>query len=126
MLAFIVGLCGFFHIKSSNDLYGYWALAASYNLVWKEFAFRRVRAGDSAAELVRRFPAPSQEEFGRYAVYEYEPRPPGHLFFTSLAVIARDGRICQKHLGLPGATATTSPDEKSVKDIFERQIKALL
>jgi hypothetical protein len=41
-------------------------------------------------------------------------------------VISRDGRICQKHLGLPGATATTSPDEKSVKDVFEKQIKALL
>jgi peroxiredoxin len=35
-------------------------------------------------------------------------------------IISRDGRICQKHLGLPG------PDEKTVKGIFEAQIKALL
>ena len=51
----------------------------------------------------------------------------GPLFGLPMSfVISRDGRICQKHLGLPGATATTSPDEKSVKDVFEKQIKALL
>ena len=51
----------------------------------------------------------------------------GPLFGLPMSfVISRDGRICQKHLGLPGATATTSPDEKSVRDVFEKQIKALL
>ena len=51
----------------------------------------------------------------------------GPLFGLPMTfVISRDGRICQKHLGLPGATATTSPDEKTVKDVFEKQIKALL
>jgi thiol-disulfide isomerase/thioredoxin len=51
----------------------------------------------------------------------------GPLFGLPMSfIIARDGRICQKHLGLPGATATTSPDEKAVKDVFEKQIKALL
>ena len=41
-------------------------------------------------------------------------------------LIARDGRVCQKHLGLPTATATTTPDEKAVKDIFEAEIRSLL
>ena len=51
----------------------------------------------------------------------------GPLFGLPMSfVISRDGRVCQKHLGLPGATATTSPDEKSVKEVFEKQIKALL
>src|SRR5437762_2600504 len=51
----------------------------------------------------------------------------GPLFGLPMSfVISRDGRVCQKHLGLPGATATTSPDEKTVKDVFEKQIKALL
>jgi thiol-disulfide isomerase/thioredoxin len=51
----------------------------------------------------------------------------GPLFGLPMSfVISRDGKICQKHLGLPGATATTSPDEKTVKDVFEKQIKALL
>src|SRR6267142_2389276 len=36
-------------------------------------------------------------------------------------LIARDGRVCQRHLGLP-STATTTPDEKAVKDIFEAEI----
>ena len=51
----------------------------------------------------------------------------GPLFGLPMSfIISRDGRLCQKHLGLPGATATTSPDEKTVKDVFEKQIKALL
>ena len=51
----------------------------------------------------------------------------GPLFGLPMSfIISRDGKVCQKHLGLPGATATTSPDEKTVKDVFEKQIKALL
>jgi thiol-disulfide isomerase/thioredoxin len=51
----------------------------------------------------------------------------GPLFGLPMSfIISRDGRVCQKHLGLPGATATTSPDEKTVRDVFEKQIKALL
>jgi thiol-disulfide isomerase/thioredoxin len=51
----------------------------------------------------------------------------GPLFGLPISfIISRDGKICQKHLGLPGATAKTSPDEKAVKAIFEAQIKALL
>ena len=51
----------------------------------------------------------------------------GPLFALPMSfIISRDGRVCQKHLGLPGATATTSPDEKTVRDVFEKQIKALL
>ena len=51
----------------------------------------------------------------------------GPLFALPMSfIISRDGRVCHKHLGLPGATATTSPDEKTVKGVFEAQIKALL
>ena len=51
----------------------------------------------------------------------------GPLFALPMSfIISREGKICQKHLGLPGATATTSPDEKTVKGVFEAQIKALL
>jgi thiol-disulfide isomerase/thioredoxin len=41
-------------------------------------------------------------------------------------LIGRDGRICRKHLGLPSTTATKDPDVKTVKDIFEAEIKSLL
>jgi len=51
----------------------------------------------------------------------------GPLFGLPMSfIISRDGKICQKHLGLPGATKDKEPDAKSVKDIFESQIKALL
>ncbi len=50
----------------------------------------------------------------------------GPLFGLPMSfVISRDGRICHKHLGLP-AEAGKDPDAKSVKDVFEKQIKALL
>jgi thiol-disulfide isomerase/thioredoxin len=41
-------------------------------------------------------------------------------------LIARDGRVCQKHEGLPKVPKGTTADEKSIKAIFEAQIKALL
>jgi thiol-disulfide isomerase/thioredoxin len=51
----------------------------------------------------------------------------GPLFGLPMSfIISRDGRICQKHLGLPGATKDKDPDARTVKDIFESQIKALL
>jgi cytochrome c biogenesis protein CcmG/thiol:disulfide interchange protein DsbE len=51
----------------------------------------------------------------------------GPLFGLPMSfIISRDGRVCQKHLGLPGATKDKDPDAQSVKDIFEAQIKALL
>ena len=51
----------------------------------------------------------------------------GPLFGLPISfIISRDGKICQKHLGLPGATKDKEPDAKTVKDIFESQIKALL
>jgi thiol-disulfide isomerase/thioredoxin len=51
----------------------------------------------------------------------------GPLFGLPMSfIISRDGRICQKHLGLPGATKDKEPDAKTVKEIFESQIKALL
>src|SRR5262245_16128050 len=40
-------------------------------------------------------------------------------------VISRDGRICAKHLGLP-PKSEKEPVEKTVRDIFEAEIKALL
>ena len=50
----------------------------------------------------------------------------GPLFGLPMSfVISRDGRVCQKHLGLP-AEAGKDPDTQKVKDVFEKQIKALL
>jgi peroxiredoxin len=40
-------------------------------------------------------------------------------------VISRDGKICAKHLGVPPKSAN-EPLEKTVRDTFEAEIKALL
>lgn len=51
----------------------------------------------------------------------------GPLFGLPMSfIISRDGRICRKHVGLPSATATTTPDEKTIKAIFEKEITSLL
>ena len=41
-------------------------------------------------------------------------------------VIGRDGRICHKHMGLPALPQGVVADEKTVKEVFEAQIKSLL
>lgn len=41
-------------------------------------------------------------------------------------VISRDGKICSKHMGLPPLKSANVPLEKSVREAFEAEIKALL
>jgi thiol-disulfide isomerase/thioredoxin len=51
----------------------------------------------------------------------------GPLFGLPMSfLIGRDGRMCQKHLGLPGMQGTKEPDAKTVAQIFESEVKALL
>jgi thiol-disulfide isomerase/thioredoxin len=51
----------------------------------------------------------------------------GPLFGLPMSfLISRDGRVCQKHLGLPAMKDGKEPDEKTVKSIFEAELKALL
>lgn len=51
----------------------------------------------------------------------------GPLFGLPMSfLISRDGRVCQKHLGLPAVESGGEPDEKAVKALFEAEIKALL
>jgi thiol-disulfide isomerase/thioredoxin len=51
----------------------------------------------------------------------------GPLFGLPMSfLIGRDGRLCQKHVGLPGMQGTKEPDAKTVAQIFEAEVKALL
>jgi len=51
----------------------------------------------------------------------------GPLFGLPMSfLIGRDGRLCQKHIGLPGMQGTKEPDAKTVAQIFETEVKALL
>jgi len=90
-----VGCCAFLRISRPADLEAYFGMAAECHPVWKQFALRRFGAGDSAAELLRRFPPDQREEFGRYGVYSYG----GPLAFTGLAVHTRDGKLLNASTG---------------------------
>jgi len=68
-------------------------MAAECHPVWKQFAFRRYGAGDSAQELFRRFPPTRRTEFGRYGVYSFSAGPSNSIPFTSLSVVTRDGKL---------------------------------
>jgi len=51
----------------------------------------------------------------------------GPLFGLPISfLIGRDGRVCQKHLGLPGMQGAKEPDAKTVKAIFEAEVASLL
>jgi hypothetical protein len=86
--------CVFFRISRPRDFVAYCGMASESHLVWRQFAFRRVGAGDSATDFLRRFPPSSREEFGRYGIYHYYPSSAEDgIWFTGLAVVARDDRL---------------------------------
>lgn len=89
LLGLGIGCCAFFRISRPADIEAYFGMASECHPVWKRFAFRQFSAGDSAAELLRRFPPNHREEFGRYGIYSYGA--PGA--FTGFAVFARDGKL---------------------------------
>ena len=60
--------------------------------LWKQFALRRFGAGDSAEELLRRFPPTRRLEFGRYGVYSYGGGTRGPSY-TGLSVVTKDGAL---------------------------------
>ena len=89
----LVAACVFFRISSPGDIEAYLGMARECHPAWRPLALRRVGAGDSAAEFLRRHPPNFRDEFGRYGVYRYY-RDTGHgLSFTTLHVVARDGRL---------------------------------
>jgi thiol-disulfide isomerase/thioredoxin len=68
-----------------------------------------------------------------YPVLDGEPQQEkiddayGPLFGLPMSfLIGRDGRLCQKHIGLPGMQGTKEPDAKTVQQIFESEVKAVL
>src|SRR6185295_3782724 len=91
LLVAFFAACLFFRVHRPQDFVAYLGMVRECHPVWRELALRRLGAGDSAADLLRRFPPSNREEFGRYAVYVYYrgSRPA----MTRLTVIARDGRL---------------------------------
>jgi len=85
--ALAFAICIFFRIHSPRDFEAFFEMAGESPPVWRQFAFRRFGAGDSVAELLRRYPPARREEFGRYGVYQYGGG------FIGLGVTSRDGKI---------------------------------
>jgi hypothetical protein len=88
-LIVLVSGCAFFRVWRLSDLEAYRGMAAECHPVWRAFAFRKFSRGDSAAELLAKYPPTQREEFGRYGVYHY-----GHdMGYTGLTVTTKDGRL---------------------------------
>jgi len=94
-----IGCCAFLRISSAADIKAYLGMASECHPVWKRFALRQFNAGDSAAELFRRFPPSDVEEFGRYGVYYYSESSEGAISFTRLRVITRAGKLLSAGTG---------------------------
>ena len=92
-VALIGASCAFLRISHPRDIEAFLGMAAECPPVWKQFAFRRYGAGDSAQELFRRFPPTRRTEFGRYGVYSFSAGPSNSIPFTSLSVVTRDGKL---------------------------------
>src|SRR5688572_4376989 len=88
VISVAVGCCAFLRISRPADIEAYFGMAIECDPVWRQFALRQFSAGDSAAELLRRFPPDQREEFGRYGVYSYG----GPLAFAGFSVVTREDR----------------------------------
>jgi hypothetical protein len=93
-----IGCCVFFRITRPADIEAYRGMASECHPIWKQFALRRFGAGDSTAELLRRFSPDRREEFGRYGIYSYYAGA-GGIPFTSLRVVTRDGKLLSAESG---------------------------
>ncbi len=82
--------CVFFRIGGPRDIRAYCGMIVECHPVWRQFALRRFGPGDSAQELLKRFPPAFRDDFGRYSVYWYNASKAG-LSYTNLRVVSRDG-----------------------------------
>ncbi len=85
--------CAFLRISRPRDLEAFLGMASECHPVWRQFAFHRFKAGDSAQELFRRFPPTWRQEFGRYGIYSFSDGPSNSIAFTSLSVVTKDGKL---------------------------------
>jgi hypothetical protein len=90
--------CAFLQISSPRDVEAYVGMSRECHPVWRQLAFRRYTAGDSVAELFRRFPPSDRKEFGRYGLYSYHQSPIG-IPFAALSVVTRDGKLLSAGAG---------------------------
>lgn len=95
----VLASCAFFRIWRPRDVEAYLGMASECHPVWRQFAFRHFGAGDSARDLLQRYPPSRREEFGRYGVYWYYHGDSNGIPFTGLSVVTRDGKLLSAGAG---------------------------
>lgn len=93
LLSLAIAGCVFLRIREVRHLEAYAEMARTFPPVWREFAFRKLSAGDLAADLLQRHKPTRIEEFGRYGIYSYYPGGEGGLPMSGVVAITRDGRL---------------------------------
>lgn len=99
VLLSLVGVCVFFRISHTRDLTAMLEMNRECHPIWRQFAIRRFGHGSSASRMLQLNPATRTEQFGRYCVYHYHRGSSNDIGFTSLAVVAKDGRLVSAAAG---------------------------
>ena len=89
----LLATCTFLRIRSTRDIEAYLGMASECHPAWRQLAFRQFGAGDSASDLLRRYPPSRREEFGPYGVYRYYQGDSHEIPFTELSIVTRNGKL---------------------------------
>ena len=89
----VLASCVFFRIRHPRDIDAYLGMASECHPIWRQFAFRRFGADDSASNLLQRYPPSRSEVFGRYGIYSYHQGDSNCIPFTGLKVVTKDGKL---------------------------------
>jgi hypothetical protein len=87
----VILLCLFFGLRSRQDFVAYRTMAdQDFHPIWRDLAWRRIHGGDDLAETIRRYPPASREDFGPYAILNYDCK---HGSFNTVRIAAAKGRL---------------------------------
>jgi hypothetical protein len=82
--------CRSHRVWSVNEWRVYQAMDQECHPVWRDFHYRRIRAGDPVNEVIASTPPVRIDRNGRWVVLKYHPRG---LCFTGLTAVAYDGQM---------------------------------
>ena len=81
-------VCRYFDISRPSDLFAYRGMSGECDPVWKKFAWRNYKQGDSVQNLLLKHPPRLVQSFEPYQVLHYGPG-----FFTDFIVVSRSGKL---------------------------------
>jgi hypothetical protein len=86
----VAACCWYLGIRSPADVVAYVGMYNECHPVWKEFALKRVYAGQSVEEVIDRTAPPIVQQHGIYTTLEYQTGP---LSFTGIRLIAKNNQL---------------------------------